>query len=57
MKCNTEQTLVCCSQASFPMAHTKNKTKTVELNATKYSVQSKDTVLNLDELNTIQNRK
>lgn len=57
MKCNTEQTLVHCNQASFPLAQTKNKTKTVELSTTKYSVQSKDTVLNLDGLDTIHNRK
>lgn len=27
VKCNTEQTLVCSNQASFPMAETKNKKK------------------------------
>lgn len=40
-----------------PLAQTKNKTKAVELNTTKYSVQSKDTVLNLDGLDTIHNSK
>lgn len=55
-KCNTEQT--CLLQSGLvPLAQTKNKTKAVELNTTKYSVQSKDTVLNLDGLDTIHNSK
>lgn len=41
----------------FPLAQTKNKTKTVEFNTKKYSMQNKDTVLNLNGLDTVHNSK
>lgn len=45
------------SWVSFLLTQTKNKTKIAELNTTKHSMKSNSTVLNLDGLDTICDRK